>query len=173
LCIDEFPGASGPSELLRLKSSRRIAGQATRTEPQITCGATKGLDWETKLKSALTWAAQQLVRDHLLTVRILARRRQLAVSKNAVQIPGLPGLAPSCPSGAVLPQEERLDGFEVTLGEVTPVNAPGGLVRAQRNEVDADRVDQDCWAPQAAGVVRDLNEVLAVLPESVRGLAYP
>jgi hypothetical protein len=88
----------------------------------------------------------------------MAQHRELVAAKDAIQIQGLPGLAPSCPSGAVLPQEERLDGFEVTLGEVTPVNAPGGLVRAQRNEVDTDRLYQDCWAPQAAGVVRDLNE---------------
>jgi len=46
-------------------------------------------------KSALTRSAQQLVRDHLVTVRILAQRRELVVSKNAVQIQCLPGLP--CP----------------------------------------------------------------------------
>jgi hypothetical protein len=36
--------------------------------------------------SALTRSAQQLVRDHLVTVGILAQRRELAANKNVVQI---------------------------------------------------------------------------------------
>ena len=40
-------------------------------------------------------SAQQLVRDHLVTVGILAQRRKFAVSKDAIQIQGLPGLV--CP----------------------------------------------------------------------------
>ena len=86
------PLAPGNSPAL---STWRIAGQATRPEPQITSGATKGLGWETKLNSAVSWSAQQLVRDHLVTVGILAQGRVLAVGEKTVQIHCIPGGA--CP----------------------------------------------------------------------------
>lgn len=42
---------------------------------------------------------QQFDRDHLVTVRVLAQDRKLAVGKEAIQIHGLPGLADSYPLG--------------------------------------------------------------------------
>jgi hypothetical protein len=48
--------------------------------------------WPTRWSSVVAWSSQQLVRDHLVTGRILAQRCEFSVSKDTVQVQVLPGL---------------------------------------------------------------------------------
>jgi hypothetical protein len=87
-----------PNAMVNAQVNAHVVRDASQRKPQIRWRRPVPLGLE-GCPSAVTRramrSAQQLVCDHLVTVRILAQRPELAVSQNAVQIQALPGLA--CP----------------------------------------------------------------------------